>query len=225
MTPLLDNCFSPITDGLGFLKASLDEVVEAVFEWRCSMRPTVKQQYMGNLVDALPQLVPMNDWPILLCETPSDWTGIVQGTRFRPESIVVHMSRVNSWRGLLVECIEDSFDPKTGEGIPGGVQMMTYGGSNAEKMFNLERMISATRQPGGWEFHADGPVLPFERTDRYQSRRIRDRFTPEMLEEYCLTLGNRLFDSDFYGPRFVLIRDPRPLPEGIEAETFESMHR
>jgi hypothetical protein len=73
---------------------------------------------------------------------------------------------------------------------------------------NYERTITVTKEATRWEFEADGTVQPFERTEKYKERRIKDRFTPEMLEEYCAALGIRLFDPAFYGPDGWLIEDP-----------------
>jgi hypothetical protein len=38
---------------------------------------------------------------------------------------------------------------------------------------------------GKWIFATRGNVQPFERVERYKAGRIRDRFTDELLEEYC----------------------------------------
>ena len=62
----------------------------------------------------------------------------------------------------------------------------------------------------------NGERLGCETPEKYKSKRIRDRFTAEMLEEYTLHLGIRLFDADFYGPRGVLLRDLDPLPRRFE---------
>jgi hypothetical protein len=72
------------------------------------------------------------------------------------------------------------------------------------EFLNLKRCVDVGCYEDGWEFTAKGPVLPFEHTERYRARRIRDRFTPEMLQSYCRALGIDVFNADFYGPEFVL---------------------
>ena len=64
---------------------------------------------------------------------------------------------------------------------------------------NIERSVSVINDVGGWEFNSVGSVQGFEQVERYSARRIADRFTPEMLEEYGRALGLELFDEAFYG--------------------------
>jgi len=68
-------------------------------------------------------------------------------------------------------------------------------------------MVQAGYYDDGRAFDSDGPVLPFEQVERYREKRIRDRFTPEMLEAYARALGIDLFNAKFYGPRFVLFTE------------------
>ena len=51
-----------------------------------------------------------------------------------------------------------------------------------------------------WTWDVSGKVQPFERPERYQARRIRDRLTIETMTEYAAALGLRPFDADFYAP-------------------------
>jgi hypothetical protein len=71
----------------------------------------------------------------------------------------------------------------------------------------------------------EGDPLPFEKPEYYQARRVRDRFTDAMLEEYCRALGIDLFNENFYGPRFGILRDMRPLPPGTPQETYQSLQQ
>jgi hypothetical protein len=77
---------------------------------------------------------------------------------------------------------------------------------------NLERSITVMNDRGEWTFETNGTVQPFEKPERYKAREIQDRFTSELLEEYCAALGIRLFDPDFYGPSGVLLTIADPLP-------------
>lgn len=51
------------------------------------------------------------------------------------------------------------------------------------------RFVRAFRDDTRWDFYEKGEPLPFENISNYKKRRIRDRFTPEMVFEYCLALG------------------------------------
>ena len=74
------------------------------------------------------------------------------------------------------------------------------------------RHIQASDQDGRWEFDQSGEPLPFEDLEAYQRRRVRDRFTPEMLEAYCAALGLRPFDPDFYLASGIVHYDDEPVP-------------
>jgi hypothetical protein len=65
---------------------------------------------------------------------------------------------------------------------------------------HLARYLHVMDEGGRWSFQQTGEPQPFEDLAAYQRRRIRDRFTPEMLETYCEALGIRPFDEDFYLP-------------------------
>lgn len=48
----------------------------------------------------------------------------------------------------------------------------------------MGRVVSASNDGGRWVFDQFGEPFPFEKVERYQERRVRDRFTFEMLKEY-----------------------------------------
>jgi hypothetical protein len=50
-------------------------------------------------------------------------------------------------------------------------------------------------------FGHSGEPFPFEQVERYQERRVRDRFTFEMLKDYLRHLGLSPFEEDFYLPQ------------------------
>src|SRR3970282_875427 len=65
-----------------------------------------------------------------------------------------------------------------------------------------------------WRLAANGTVQPFEEVDAYGSRRVRDRFTSEMLERYCQALGIDVFNPGFYGPGSVFMESEVPTAPG-----------
>jgi len=64
--------------------------------------------------------------------------------------------------------------------------------------YNAVRSISAMNDGGKWSFDTFGEVLPFEESEPYQAKRIKDRFTPEMLDRYLKAMGIHAFDEAFY---------------------------
>jgi hypothetical protein len=57
----------------------------------------------------------------------------------------------------------------------------------------------------GWRFDLSGAAQPFEVNASYTAKRIVDRFTPEMLSNYCAAIGIRPFDESFYVGEGVLL--------------------
>jgi hypothetical protein len=78
------------------------------------------------------------------------------------------------------------------------------------EFLNYLRGVSVGHDGERWVFHATGPIQPFEETLEYGAHRVRDRFTPLMLERYCAALGIDLFAPDFYGPNAVLLINKGP---------------
>ncbi|MBL8820672.1 MAG: hypothetical protein JNL58_31910 [Planctomyces sp.] len=70
--------------------------------------------------------------------------------------------------------------------------------SSGRSFLNIRRSISAANDGGRWRFDANGETLDFEQLERYKARQIRERFNPEMLDEYLTALGISFFSQDFY---------------------------
>ena len=81
----------------------------------------------------------------------------------------------------------------------GATMFEVYGrDSVSHSLLNIRRSVCAANDGGRWVFDANGVAFEFEQPERYKARRIRDRFTPELLEEYLAHLGIRVFEPDFY---------------------------
>ncbi len=61
--------------------------------------------------------------------------------------------------------------------------------------------MSASNDGGRWVFDQFGEPFPFEKLEQYQARKVRDRFTFDMLKEYLRHLGLSPFEEDFYLPQ------------------------
>jgi hypothetical protein len=79
---------------------------------------------------------------------------------------------------------------------------------------NYVRTVSVAHDGQRWQFSAHGVQQDFEDESSYRSRRVRDRFTSAMLQDYCDALGIECFNPDFYGPRAVLVESTVPLAPG-----------
>ncbi len=78
-----------------------------------------------------------------------------------------------------------------GETYPGC--MLEYFSDNG----SLHRTIAAAFAEDGWEFIQGGPVQPFENSEYYSRRTIKDRLTLPIITEYMAKIGYRI-DADAF---------------------------
>jgi hypothetical protein len=88
-----------------------------------------------------------------------------------------------------------------------------YGPTDTDWL-NRIRHVAVFNDVSGWTFDEDGEVQPFEEPENYERRRIRDRFTSEMLERYCRALGIELNQAEFYLPRSCSVRNTGQIHRG-----------
>jgi hypothetical protein len=86
------------------------------------------------------------------------------------------------------------------KGRHGAVMLELYGPKETHWL-NYLRTLYVSNDGGRWVFGQSGEPLPFEKQERYQARKVRDRFTFDMLEEYLHHLGLSPFQEDFYLPQ------------------------
>jgi len=220
MKPLLREEYVPITHQMGFLEGDFETVVQSYLKWRRTLQPALSFEYfVADLPSALSRLDPLTTpWDKeLLISTDSGWIAFFcNGLRScDPESPVGHLCTIIPCRGVVVHSVPDRSDVKDPRAlrIYGAVSFTLFAPHETDWL-NQERHISAMNDGGEWIFHQQGKRQPFEYPERYEVRKISDRFTPEMLEDYCAALGIRLFAEDFYGGNALLAQIPNQLATG-----------
>jgi hypothetical protein len=245
---LLDDRFAPITSEIGFVELPVRDVVEAYVSWQESiegqpfeppeLEGTVVETYYGPdvpppppplapgepvfdvgeletpLGEVLAQLLPLNDAPrrYAFVATHSAWTAYFdngwRGTdAFPPMSF---LARELGCRALRVVARSDA-------------ALLELYGPRDTSWLNVERAVGAVHDGDRWSFVDQGPRLAFEHETRYDARRIRDRFTLALLEEYAGRLGVRPLDDSFYSaPAFVLERRRAPFRDQREYSLEEA---
>jgi hypothetical protein len=226
MKQLLDGEFAPLTYAWGFLESPLQITGDMLYEWTSQNVTRVESSTMkSTLPQALLELQPLTSPPRkkLLMQTHSPWTAYFDNgaNGGDPASAVGYLAGLLKCRGLAVTCVPHTLksERKDAKGTYGAVQFELFAPEPREWL-NYERSISAANDGGRWVFNATGTVQPFEKTTQYEVPRIMDRFTPEMLEEYCSALGINLFAADYYGPDAILIQIHDPLPPNHPALTL-----
>jgi hypothetical protein len=218
MKQLLDGRFAPLTHAWGFLEAPLQLVGDALYKWTsANVSKVTLEPFEASLGEALLRLEPLTIPPRkqLLMQTVSPWTAYFDNgaNGGDPATAVGYLAEYLKCRALAVACVPQTLlsERKDAKGTYGAVQFQLFAPVRRE-FLNYERSISVANDGGRWVFNATGTVQPYEKTTNYEAPRIRNRFTPEMLEEYCAALGIRLFAPDFYGPGAILIEVHDPLP-------------
>jgi hypothetical protein len=108
------------------------------------------------------------------------------------------MARRLSIRGLRVVAVPHTL--RGDQGRYGAVMLDVFGPEQPGKIHNYVRALEVANDGGRWVFEQSGEPFPFEQVERYQERRVRDRFTFEMLKDYLRHLGLSPFEEDFYLP-------------------------
>ena len=204
---LLGGAWAPVTGTINFVNLPLNEAAE---EWRIwsQVRPTEGTasvgvtEHSGTLPELLDKLLPLSDWPRrrLLIETENkDWTAVFANCKRDPNLEVALKNHFSEVRGVTTVKVED--EPRSIKRIPNARSRGLWGsrGLTVYDKDGLRRWLSL-RNFEPWRFDQNGEPYPFEDLDRYNARKTPDRFTHDMLVEYCLQLGLRPFDESFYAP-------------------------
>lgn len=219
MKYLLDNKLAPLTFNWGFLEAPVEAVKDSYVSWQKKILHSVKVEVIDlSLADALRKLEPldMGSQRVLFLSTKSKWTacfdnGVKGGN---PATFVGELAERLKCRGVTCSVVPNTLN-KSDRGKLGtwGAIRFTLFAPEPRQRLNIDRSVSVINDVRGWKFETLGSVQPFEQVERYTAKMVADRFTPEMLEEYCRALGIELFDEDFYGgPGFVTYSYPWFLP-------------
>lgn len=192
---ILLGAYRPMTDHIGFVNAPLDKVVSFCNAWLCPQGRDPAEEFRASFDEAMQRMLPP-DRKILLIECKSGWTSLFGDT-------VSYISEELHCRGVEATYIEDTYNPKMYEGEMGSVQLQVFEQHPTDSHY-YGRSISVTNDEGRWGLHLGGDPLPFEDVTRYKARRVRDRFTKEMLIEYLQGFGIDAYNRSFYTDRCAL---------------------
>ena len=204
---LLGDRWAPVTSSLGFLDVEARQAAHSFATWQGRLNAdrgiTVDARPVsGSLEHVLSALLPLTDAERqrhLFIPTRSPWTAYVdngwRGTDvFSPIS---YMAEKLGRRGLRVVAVPHTL--RGDKGRFGAVMLEMYGELQPEG-HNYIRALGTSNDGGRWVFDASGTPFPFERPEHYKARRVKDRFTFELLRDYLRHLGLSPFDEDFYLP-------------------------
>jgi hypothetical protein len=204
---LLDERWAPVTSEMGFLEAPAEYAARAFGAWQAGLQAprgisVQVRPVSGSLEQALSTLLPLTDAErqrYLFIPTRGPWTAYLdngwRGTD--AASAMGHMAEVLGCRGLRVVAVPHTL--RKDKGRYGSVMLEVYGPHRTDWL-NYLRTLYVSNDGGRWVFGQSGEPFPFEMLEQYQARRVRDRFTFDMLKQYLRHLGLSPFEEHFYLP-------------------------
>ncbi len=132
-----------------------------------------------------------------------------------PVGATSYLSQELGCQGVAIRCVPHTIgQPGIRDGRSGSVQFQLFGPLETDYI-NYVRSIVAAYDGSRWVFVSTGTEQDFEEPEAYRARRVRDRFTSEMLARYCRALGLDVFNPGAYGPGGVLVGQHVATREGI----------
>ena len=206
---LLEDRWAPVTSTMGFLELGAEQAAQAFATWqRGLMAPrgiTVGVlPVTGTLEQVLSSLLPLASGETqreLFIPTRSAWTAYLENgwTGTDAVSPMRYMTRWLGCRSMRVVAVPHTLRKHQG-GRYGAVMLDVFGPEQPGTIHNYVRALEVANDGGRWVFDQSGAPFPFEQVEKYQARRVRDRFTFEMLKDYLRHLGLAPFEEDFYLP-------------------------
>jgi len=189
--------WSPITSDIGLIQVSPPQLTSAFLEWQKSLGVTWRSvEVKAGLAATFDALLPLSQGKRrrAFVATRSGWTAQFQSGIQGSDPFPV-MSLFAGKLGALAMRVcrspQSALYPATVWEVyaPPGL-----GGND----LNYKRSVSAANDGGTWTFDESGERYAFEDVAAYSAPRMRDRFTPEMLDRYLAEFGLHPFDDDFY---------------------------
>ncbi|MFL5352616.1 hypothetical protein [Archangium sp.] len=205
---LLEDRWAPVTSEIGFLETDAEHAARAYAAWQAGLpvlrgvAVEVRPVMAGSLEQALSALLPLTDSETqrhLFIPTRSPWTAFVENGWRGTDATgpMRYMARTLGCRVLRVVAVPNTL--RGDKGRYGAVSLAMYGPHQTEWL-NYIRAVNVVNDGGRWVFDQFGEPFSFEKLEQYQARRVRDRFTFDMLREYLHHLGLSPFEESFYLP-------------------------
>lgn len=204
---LLEDRWAPVTSELGFLETDAERAARAYAAWQGGLlaRRGISvgvSPVSGTLEQTLSSLFPLNNAERrrhLFIPTRSPWTAYVDNSWQGADaaSAMSYMAQTLGCRGMRVVAVPHTL--RKDKGRYGAVMFELYGPQQTHWL-NYLRTLYVSNDGGRWVFGQSGTPFLFEKLEQYQARKVRDRFTFDLLKEYLQHLGLSPFQEDFYLP-------------------------
>lgn len=205
-----------MTFGAGYLNVPLERAQVAMATWwketvapRGFDQEPVDGSYPGVLMNLEP-LVMMGRTREMLIECRNGWTAYFSNNARGTDAwnAVSYLCRELACHGISI--LNKPHTAHGREGIAGAVRF-EYFGPRQTHFLNYIRSITAAYDGRKWVFALGGQQQTFETPEAYKARSVRDRFTGDMLVDYCQKLGVSPYDESFYLNRGIVLKANRPV--------------
>lgn len=224
--------YAPVTSEIEFLDCDPVAAAEAFEKWYRPLQAKrgmslIRNPVCGGIREKIQSLFPLTSVEALrrlFVPTRGGWTAYLEnGVRGNDASAVSHLSRVMECRAVRAAYVPDTIKSDTPGRYGSCVFELFSDKPIAGSPLNIQRSICSLNDGGKWKFIQVGEPLAFEKLDRYQSRRIQDRFDRDLLTEYLARFGIDFFSDEFYetSAPAILFTKSGPLPPGIKDFTLE----
>ena len=209
------NAYPPVTDNFAFVKADLERIVAFCDDWLIPQGVKPAERFRAPVEVAIRRLFPITEQRMLFIQCNSEWTALFCDTDDNPELPIGNITGKLKLRGAIATYVPNSYNAQTDKGQMGAVQLRMF--EPFETFFlNYGRSISVVNEYGRWSFDEGYEPLPFENLEAYKARRIRDRFTIEMLIDYLHHLEIDAYSPGFYTNECALYHPPKQTYFGDE---------
>jgi hypothetical protein len=170
-------------------------VVDHLTTWRRELGHKLEQRAVPSLSSVVTALEPFEaPWTREVLFDCGEWTAYLDNGLYGgdPTACAPYLSA-----SMDVECCIATHSPSYG---PGHAQTsLEVLGPNGTPPLMYVRSITAHAEDGRWSWRTSGEPQAFEDVERYNARRIRDRFPRSLLIEYLQKMGISADDEGFYG--------------------------
>ena len=180
--------WNPVTSDMGLIEAPTARVAEEYPDWHRSLGQEFRVERVASFGASLERLSPLSAEKrrAVFVPTSSAWTAFFQsgiaGSDLFPvmseltERLGVRAMRVCCWPANAVwpGTVWEVYAPPDQGGIP---------------PLRYRRSVEAVNDGGRWTFDQSGPPFPFEKLDRHQLPRKRDRLDRNLLQQYLGEFG------------------------------------
>ncbi|VEI13428.1 hypothetical protein [Trueperella bialowiezensis] len=208
-TTLFGNRFYPVTEGIGFIAAGVNELADSFETWRRTWDGGGEEGrfFHGDFEQLLASMEPLDRSQTAFVQTANpQWTAVFsndstagQGSDGSVAAKRLRCDYVQASIGFASE------NPATGFGAKAG-WLFYYTMPSFPYGVNMYVQVSDQgNHRVKWQFDHSAAFMPFEDLASYEKRRIVDRFSPQMVIDYCRAVGIDPYNEEFYsGPIFVV---------------------